>query len=213
MSAILCTEFGGQFFGTGHDEAVVFLYLFPPFGWRASPGYFSLVGNAITAAHSDCTPRANERGGNGQSESQIFADDAIFIEPKMGYRLENVAWCWEYVCCRMLGPPAINREKLDLEGKWEESQIILGFDVNVEKLTIELPKVKISNANESIMNNMIGHGKRVVTVKCVQNLRGLFNHWRYSGRFWHHFRRPSTDCFHTPTQQVLVPDAITTRYG
>ena len=171
MSVIICAEFGDSFFWMEHGETAVFLYLVPPFGWRASPGYFSLVWNAITLSHSDFAPRDSDRDGIDHFESQIFADDAIFIEPTMGLRLENVVGRWKYVCRRILGSTAINLDKLTEEGDWKESQIILGFGVNVEKLIIKLPEVKICNAKEEIMDNMIGPGKRVVTAKCVQTLR------------------------------------------
>ena len=190
MSAILCAEFGGSFFGMEPEETVVFLYLVLPFGWRASPGYFSLVGGAITLAHSNFAPRDSDRDGIEHFESQIFSGDAIFIEPTMGLRLANVVGCWEYVCRRILGSTSINLDKLTEEGDWQESQIILGFEVNVEELIIKPPEVKICNATEAIMDNMIGPGNMVVTVKCVQTLGGLFNHWRYSNRSWHHFAAP-----------------------
>ena len=50
----------------------------------------------------------------------------------MGKRLENVASCWEFICKKLLGGSSINSQKLDAEGEWNESQILLGFLVNVE---------------------------------------------------------------------------------
>ena len=141
-------------------------------------------------AHGRFAPRDVTRDGAEHFESQIFADDAIFIEPQMGQRLENVVICWEHICCKILGPSSINRDKLDEEGRWQESHIISGFSVNVELLTIELPEVKMMNAREVVMENMIGPGNRVVSVKCIQTLRGLLNHWRYANKFWHHFAAP-----------------------
>ena len=79
----------------------------------------------------------------------------------MGHRLENVAGRWEYICRVLLGSTSINLDKLDGEGEWRESQIVLGFEVNVGKLTIKLPDVQISNARDAIMNNTIGPGNRV----------------------------------------------------
>ena len=90
MSLILCAEFGGQFFEMGPETTLIFLYLVLPFGWRAIPSYFSLVGNAITLAHGRFAPRDITRDGTEHFDSQIFAGDAIFIEPMMGQRLENV---------------------------------------------------------------------------------------------------------------------------
>ena len=68
MSLILCAEFRERFFTaarTGEEketeESIIFLYLVLPFGWRASPGYFSLVGNAITRAHAEFGPRNRKK--------------------------------------------------------------------------------------------------------------------------------------------------------
>ena len=41
---------------------------------------------------------------------------------------------------------AINDDKVDLEGSWGHEHIILGFEVNVELLTIRLPKAKQMDA-------------------------------------------------------------------
>ena len=114
MCAILCTESPGEYFLIDDkDSAVIFLYLAPPFGWRASPGYFPQVGEGITLAHNGYTTNTPDRDGADFFESQLFVDDAIFIEPELGQRPRLAISRWEHLRRRLLGESAINEQKLD----------------------------------------------------------------------------------------------------
>ena len=132
-------------------ETIIFLYLVLPFGWRASPGYFSKIGEAITVAHQQYASGVPDRDGADPFTSQLFVDDAIFIEPCLGARREMVIECWENVCRGLLGEDAINDAKMKVEGQWSHTHILLGFEVNVEKLTIRLPTAKQCDALEKSM--------------------------------------------------------------
>ena len=192
MCVIVCTEFAENLLGIDDDEeaTVIFLYLTLSFGWRASPSYFSQVGEGITVAHSEYAYSDRNRDGADPSSSKLFVDDAIFIEPDLGCREELVISCWEYVCRSLLGKTAINDGKLDLEGTWKEEHIILGFEVNVDKLTIKHPTAKRIDAWHFFDDHMLNPGNRIIAVRKIQEMRGLINHWSCACRFWHYIVSP-----------------------
>ena len=191
MSVILCAEFSATKLGIEDDDAsVLFLYLTLPFGWRASPAYFSQVGEGITLAHRAFISHDPKRDGADYFSSLLFAGEAIFIEPVTGKRREMVISCWGHICRRILGETAIIEEKVELEGEWQTSHILLGFEVGVDNLTIKLPTAKKVDAREYFQDSMLNPGNRIVTVHKVQELRGLANHWSYTNRFWHYLAPP-----------------------
>ena len=188
MSAILCAEFSAELLGVSDDDTmtVLFLYLTLPFGWRASPAYFSRMGEGLAVAHREFRSHDRNRDGADPFDSQLFVDDAIFIEPEIGLRKEVALSCWEDICRRLLGQTSINDDKVELEGDWDRKHIILGFEINADSLTIRLPKPKCLDAWQFFQDAMLSPGNRIVTVGKVQGLRGLINHWIYACRFWHY---------------------------
>ena len=141
-------------------------------------------------AHSQFASGKAERDGSDPFDSQLFVDDAIFIEPMLGCRATMVVECWEHVCIKMLGLGAVNTDKVRLEGQWQDAHILLGFEINVELMTIKLPTPKRHDALEKINARMLNPGNRVITVKLIQELRGQLNRWRYANRFWHYVASP-----------------------
>ena len=189
--AVLRAEFSTKHLGlAGNDDTALF-YLALPFGWRASPGYFSRIGEGITKAHQQYASGCPERDGADPFSSQLFVDDAIFIEPTLGERYKLVVECWEHVCVRLLGPGAVNADKIQLEGQWGSTHILSGYEVNVDEMTIKLPKPKRMDAWGKINSPLLNPGNRVVTVKIVQEIRGLLNHWRYTNKFWNYVVSPA----------------------
>ena len=148
------------------------------------------MGEGITIAHQQYVPKDMNRDGTDFFYSQLFVDDAIFIEPHLGKRQQLVITSWEYVCRRLLGDSAINNKKRDEEGMWQTQHILLGFEVDVNKLTIRVPTAKRADALERVNQPMFRPGNRIITVKAVQELRGSINHWRYANRFWHFMASP-----------------------
>ena len=168
----------------------MFLYLTLPFGWRASPAYFSQVGEGVTLAHQSFISHDENRDGADYFSSLLFVDGAIFIEPDVGRRKDMVISCWEHVCRKLMGSTSTNEDKVDLEGNWNTSHILLGFEVDVNDLTIRLPIAKRIGAWKFFQDAMFNPGNRITTVRNVQELRGLINHWSYASRFWHYFASP-----------------------
>ena len=81
--------------------------------------------------------------------------------------------CWEYICKSLFGMSAINDDKMRAEGKWNKARILLGFEINVDSLTIQLPAEKRSDSWEKAIGPMFTPGNRAITAKKVQELRGL----------------------------------------
>ena len=131
-----------------------------------------------------------DRDGTDNFDSELFADDAIFVEPNLGQRPRLVISCWEDICRKMLGKDAINNEKIALEGVWDVQHIISGLEINVDKLTIRLPEAKQMDAYDVVNSPEFRPGNQIVMVKSVQRLRGLVNHWKSSCRFWHYMASP-----------------------
>ena len=111
------------------------LYLTLPFGWRASPWYFSVIGEGVTLARQGFISDGKNRDGADFVDAKLFPDDAIFIEPDIGRRKEAVISCCGHVCRSLLGESAINDEKVELEGSRNQSRILLGFGIDVDELT------------------------------------------------------------------------------
>ena len=53
---------------------------------------------------------------------------------------------WGYICKSLLGQSAINDDKMKLDGQWDRSRILIGLEVNVDSLTIQLHTAKRSDA-------------------------------------------------------------------
>ena len=54
---------------------------------------------------------------------------------------------WGGICRKLIGYDSINQDKLTAEGEWEETHILLGYEVNVDALTIRLPNAKVGGGN------------------------------------------------------------------
>ena len=170
MCIMLCTEFDLKHFGGEGSVYLMFLKL--PFGWRGSPAYFSVVGEGISKAHRMYTPQNKIRDGAQNLNSLLYVDDEIFIDPCLGLRPDVTVTCWEYLCKGLLGQDALGDDKLLEEGEWQESQILLGFEVNVNSLPISLPTPEIVYASEVINHHVFNPGNRIIPVRKVQELRG-----------------------------------------
>lgn len=104
MSIILRTEFQATLMGIDDPgDTAILLYLALPYGWRSIPGYFPKMGECITTAHQGYAPNRPERDGSDHFDSQLFEEDAIFVEPDLGQRKEMAISCWEYICKSVVG--------------------------------------------------------------------------------------------------------------
>ena len=79
---------------------------------------------------------------------------------------------------------------MEEEGEWEDTQILLGYEVNVDSLKIRLPDAKIRGSWEVITCPVYKSRNRIIPVKKVRILRGLINHWMGANRFWEYMSLP-----------------------
>ena len=122
--------------------------------------------------------------------SILRADDAIFIEPRLGRRPEACFSCWGNIFRKLLGDDSPNRYKLTEEGEWEDTHILLGYEINVDSLTTRLPNAKVGGAWGMISDPVFQMRNRAIRVKKAHILRGLINHWGDANRFWKYMTAP-----------------------
>ena len=126
--AILRTEFTGL--ELGFPEDIVFLWAALPFGWSASPGYFQAWDRLVTHLRGMCKP-SSPLAGNFPFSPLMFVDEAMIVDVDLPSRLEQTGDAWGCCCETVLGKGSV-RTKEEIEGSWENEQILLGFQVNVE---------------------------------------------------------------------------------
>ena len=76
------------------------------------------------------------------------------------------------------------------EGEWEDTHILLVYEVNVDALATRLPNAKVGGAWEVINDPVFHPWNRVIPVEKAQILRGLVNHWSGANRFWKYMTAP-----------------------
>ena len=178
----LCRVFKAQSSGTSTDIVGGFLSL--PFGWAASPAFFGRVTEAIREIHQSCG-HAEESWNTGPPyRSFLYVDDCMLAEPRIGSRPEDSATEWENICRWILTKKSINEEKALLEGKWSTQQTILGFNVNTTLGTISIPDGRILVARKMILSDVFIPGNARISLRDVQVLRGLCQHWLVANWFW-----------------------------
>ena len=163
MCVMLCAEFRGEHFAL--DGNIYFMYLTLPFGWGGSPAYFSCIGHGITLARRNFPPTNKIRDGHQDLPSLLFADDAIFIETRVGMRPEVCVSCRGSICRRLLGDDSPNEDKLMEEGDWKSTHILLGYEVGVNSLSIRLPGAKVCGSWEILHDAVFKEGNRIIPVK------------------------------------------------
>ena len=140
MSKVMVTEFPGEIFGM-HEDILCF-YGVLPFGWGGSPGHFCRFSDAITLLHSLCGPARPLWNTAFAYKSHMYIDDGLFIEIDVGDRTQQSTEAWERIAKDLLSNDAINEEKNEIEGQWQDEHIFLGFLINTESTTISLPEEK-----------------------------------------------------------------------
>ena len=148
LSLVMVTEFPAVHVAMSDD--LVCVYLAIPFGWNGAPAHFARFGDAVTRAHRRCGPVSCITTLMKHAYvSFLYVDDGIFVEVNVPERLLATTLCWERLVKGVLGKNAINTDKLEEEGTWSHQQIILGFVIDVDALTITLPEEKIAGGRST----------------------------------------------------------------
>ena len=61
---------------------------------------------------------------------------------------------------------------------------LLGFEINTEEMSVQLPSEKIEQARVLVLSQELSPGNYGVAVKTSQQLRGLCAHWLNCNLFW-----------------------------
>ena len=147
-------------------------YLVFPFGWAGAPGIFGSIAEIITRFHNLSSPANPLWAGDHPSQSHLFADGGILIEPDIAGRLDQSAITWGRGSFLVIGNDALNKDKLTLEGAWRPMRIILGCEVNLEDFTITLPSEKIIGAQVLLRSPCFAPGNILISLRDVQELGG-----------------------------------------
>ena len=106
---------------SGRTTDVFFGHLPMPFGWVASPAYFKLINDAISALHNYYRPQQSLMSGAGRFNSFTYVEDCMMIECPLGKRLSSCASFLEWRCREILDDDATNEEK----GNWKDNGRIM----------------------------------------------------------------------------------------
>ena len=185
---IFTTDIPGSAFARNSD--VFFGHLAMPFGWVASPAYFKLHTDAISAMHHYYRPDRCLLSGGERFSSFMYVGDCMLIECPVGNRLKASVECWEWACKQILDDDSINLEKKRIEGNWSQTATLLGFEINTAEMSAQLPAEKIEQARVLVLTDELAPVNYGVTVKTLKQLRGLCAHWLNCNLFWHFLCQP-----------------------
>lgn len=105
------------------------------------------------------------RDGVELRHDAMCVGDAILIEPRLGLGCELVGILRDYVRRELMGPDSSNLAKPGDEGAAQDARFLLGFEVNVDAITINSPQAKVMDSLYLIRDHVAHPRTRVVTVK------------------------------------------------
>ena len=141
----MATEHPGRCFNYPQED-VALVYFVMPFGRNGSPSHFSVVGDAITAAHCAHEIQERPRLSRFPALSRMYVDDGICVEIEQAVRLKASTDLRGKFARGLLCRHSINQEKLDDAGQWSRKHIILGIGLGSESLQVRLPDAKVASA-------------------------------------------------------------------
>ena len=140
MASVLMREFEKAASSTSPDFYAAFLVL--PFGFVGYPGYFCMLTDIIQALRRSFSPSGKTWRSDFHYEAEMFAGDAMFIEPKLGARLSERVGSWGWAFVFLLGADSLNFTKMDIEGTRQSKKTMIGYELDTEAFAISLPKAK-----------------------------------------------------------------------
>ena len=187
--ALFPTEFFGLHMVLDFDSVVGYLVL--PFGWTGAPGIFAIIADIITRYHTMTGPSNLLWVGGRNLRSHLLVEDVILIEPYLSDRLEQSADVWEDGSFMVIGPDALNKDKLGVGRLWSSNQIVLGYELGMGLFVITMPDGEIIGSQNLLDSPAYGHGDRIVTLRDIQELRGNMANWKGANLIWRFFAEPA----------------------
>ena len=183
--------FGTEFqLSSDAADVVIFLYLVLRFGFTGSPGIFGRLMQGVQFSHRPFSPSDTLWDASTPLCAEVFVDDGMFLEAKIGQRMELSTNVWGNGSDLILGDGSISKKKLSSEWTWETKLVLLGYMADLEEDTISLPDSKILGAVNLIQSPEFNPGCRTLTLHSAQELRGCSNHWSKTGRVWNWLTEP-----------------------
>lgn len=109
--------------------------------------------------------------------------DGIFIElPNEQLQRWSIKR-WGDTALRILGPKAINKDKLDAEGEWSDNHIILGLSCDTTSMTVALPESKRAGARvfDAVL---LGRDSARIGANAIQKVRGCMERFKSTSATW-----------------------------
>ena len=163
--------------GEVRGRPLTVLYLVSSFGFSGSPGEWTPWGRATEEFHRAHRPGLPRRDGALGFDCKILVDDAVLVEPLLGLRPWVSAACYETGVRQMLGKEAVNQEKDAIEGQFKEEQVIWGLTMNAASEKAFLPERRILRGSYLLGDSAFDAGEKCVTVRQVQQFRGITTGW------------------------------------
>ena len=76
--------------------------------------------------------------GDRPFRRHLFAGDGILMEHDLDGSLGRSAFTWENGSLLVIGDEALNEDNLKIEGLWQSTHIILGYEVNFDEFSIAI---------------------------------------------------------------------------
>ena len=80
---------------------------------------------------------------------------------------------------------------MELDGAWDTTGLIRGFDLDTVAETIAAPPPKVEGARTYLLRNEFLVGSQHVTLNALQTLRGYMQHWPVASMFWESCVQPA----------------------
>jgi len=145
-----------------------------PFGWTASPMFYGVFGNGISALVRRESPQTLNPHLSADSEPFFcyeWVDDYILVELDTSDRLEAAETALRLAMTLTLGPTAIHPKKFS--ERWEQQVHYLGLDWCLNSCTLSLPRSKIDKALSRVEALL---ASPTVTKSQLQKLVGSLRH-------------------------------------
>ena len=161
----------------GLSEGVTAVYTAMTFGWTGAPGSFMGFAWGVKLFHGSHAPTQPLWHDSTSFRSLMLMDDAVVIEPALGFRPWQSLRTAEAAARKMLGPDAINAEKDLEEGTLTYNKVIWGLSYDTRDNTVSLPGPKLEKAGHLLLLPDFDRGNTRLPLRLVQELRGNLEFW------------------------------------
>ncbi|POM60418.1 LOW QUALITY PROTEIN: hypothetical protein PHPALM_30734 [Phytophthora palmivora] len=154
------------FAGQIEEENVLVIELSAPFGWTGSPGFYEVVGGAISHVHGSHYNTANPTG----FFNYHWVDDHINVAPNVDTTLSEAERSLRFAMEAILGAEAINDEKFT---QWKTRQRVLGLEFDSVAELVSMLQAKIDKARGIVAS---AYSAQFLTRKAYRSLMDSLRH-------------------------------------